>query len=409
MNYLHLLASPHRHNGRRKLADRCAKQGPEVSSLLGFLYRPCPAGLRTQLLPDVHQDCLGLRYLGDGSIFLPRVPVFWDVRDSLEINMRLQKEVQEFGTRNPAVRDLPPAAPIIPCDHCIDANLVAVKTCLTCDASLCAAHLELHLNKAAFLGHTIIKVTGNPFSLKCAEHREELKLYCQEDGISVCSLCVVIGSHKNHRVVTSQEACTEMKKIMEENINKLMEMCQLAEETMRGMDSLFSEVSQRATSIKERICGKYRRLKMLIEEDEDLIMRILESEERYSLKWLLSKKEALECQINEMDAIVNTSTSLIQEEDGLAFLQISEMSLLTLIQRILSSRFLTTNWKSVGANFPFHRVRIQRGLIPSTVFWLKTNSQMDSITGRSYCSSRETILADWSSLWLNPKERGKRF
>ncbi len=75
---------------------------------------------------------------------------------------------------------------IIMCDQCIGKTEVAVKSCLTCDASLCSAHTLLHQQREALRGHSIIEVTEDLFSFKCKEHGEELKLFCQEDQIAVC-------------------------------------------------------------------------------------------------------------------------------------------------------------------------------------------------------------------------------
>ncbi|XP_066549975.1 E3 ubiquitin/ISG15 ligase TRIM25 [Amia ocellicauda] len=201
-------------------------------------------------LPCGHNFCLTcIRAVWDcdiseaGPFFCPECQIFLEANLSLEVNTSLQKEVQDFTTRDLDIQEVPPTPLFIPCDHCIGTGSVAVKTCLTCDASLCSAHVELHLKKVAFREHTVIEVTGNPFSFKCSEHREELKLFCQEDGVSVCSLCVVIGSHKDHQVVTSQEACTEMKKLVEDNLTRLVEKRQAAEESMRGLECLFSETA----------------------------------------------------------------------------------------------------------------------------------------------------------------------
>ena len=86
-----------------------------------------------------------------------------------------------------------------------------MSTCLTCDASLCRAHALLHQQRAALREHTVVGVTGDPMSLKCREHREELKLFCMEDRVPVCCLCVLVGSHKSHRAVQLQEACSDLK------------------------------------------------------------------------------------------------------------------------------------------------------------------------------------------------------
>lgn len=56
-----------------------------------------------------------------------------------------------------------------------------------------------------------MEVTGDPLSLKCREHRDELKLFCMEEKVPVCCLCVLVGMHKNHKASQLQEACAHFK------------------------------------------------------------------------------------------------------------------------------------------------------------------------------------------------------
>lgn len=56
-----------------------------------------------------------------------------------------------------------------------------------------------------------MEVTGDPLSLKCREHRDELKLFCTEERVPVCCLCVLVGKHKNHKAFQLHEACTDFK------------------------------------------------------------------------------------------------------------------------------------------------------------------------------------------------------
>lgn len=100
---------------------------------------------------------------------------------------------------------------VIMCDQCIGKTEVAVKSCLTCDASLCSAHTLLHQQREALRGHSVIEVTEDLISFKCKEHGEELKLFCQEDQTAVCCLCIALGAHKNHQAVTLQKAGSEFK------------------------------------------------------------------------------------------------------------------------------------------------------------------------------------------------------
>lgn len=151
-----------------------------------------------------------------GPYFCPECQILLPSKPSLEINTSLQDKVKDF-TNNQSQSDLQTterktnSSPTIRCDHCIETPSVAVRTCLTCDASLCRAHALLHEQRSALKEHTVVEVTRDPLSLKCQLHREELKLFCLEDRVPVCCLCVLVGSHKNHKAPQLHEACADFK------------------------------------------------------------------------------------------------------------------------------------------------------------------------------------------------------
>lgn len=156
----------------------------------------------------------------EGPFFCPECQVFITSDLTLEINTSLQTKVKAFTTNGPSTAEIRTTTPsretklsssTIPCDHCIETPSVAIRTCLTCDASLCQAHALLHQQRSALRDHTVVEVTGDPLSLKCREHRDELKLFCMEEKIPVCCLCVLVGVHKNHKAAQLHEACTNFK------------------------------------------------------------------------------------------------------------------------------------------------------------------------------------------------------
>lgn len=154
----------------------------------------------------------------DGPFFCPECQIFLPSNLTLEINTSLQTKVTDF-TNRPSTSELQTTSltmetkpcSTIHCDHCIETPSVAIKTCLTCDASLCQAHALLHQQRSALREHTLVEVTGDPLSLKCREHRDELKLFCMEERVPVCCLCVLVGMHKNHQAAQLHEACTDFK------------------------------------------------------------------------------------------------------------------------------------------------------------------------------------------------------
>ncbi|CAM5158304.1 unnamed protein product, partial [Eretmochelys imbricata] len=45
----------------------------------------------------------------------------------------------------------------------------------------------------------------------CERHEERLKLFCEEDGETICLVCEKSRDHKSHTVVPIEEAAQEYK------------------------------------------------------------------------------------------------------------------------------------------------------------------------------------------------------
>uniref|UniRef100_A0A673GFW6 B30.2/SPRY domain-containing protein n=1 Tax=Sinocyclocheilus rhinocerous TaxID=307959 RepID=A0A673GFW6_9TELE len=160
-------------------------------------------------------------------MFCPECQILLPPDLELEINSDLQRKVQDAFARAPLLEESSQMSPsIIMCDQCIGKTEVAVKSCITCDASL------------------------------------ELKLFCQEDQIAVCCLCIAVVE-------------------------------------------------------------KYSQIKAHIEEDQKLMLAILETEEIYTNKWLRWRRsESLKCHVKDINAALRSSQTLLEEENDVKFLQV---------------------------------------------------------------------------------------
>ncbi|XP_035028354.1 E3 ubiquitin/ISG15 ligase TRIM25 isoform X2 [Hippoglossus stenolepis] len=233
----------------------------------------------------------------EGPHFCPECQIFLPSELTVEINTTLQTKVKDFATDRPSTAQLQGAAlgrapkppSTVRCDHCIETPSVAVRTCLTCDASLCQAHTLLHEQRSALREHTVVEVTGDPLSLKCREHRDELKLFCMEEKVPVCCLCVLVGVHKNHKASQLHEACAHFKRF--------------------------------AADFRERISDKYNRIRVVLDGDERLMMQVIDAEETCMTEWLEAQRSMMEAQIKEIDSLRASSKSLLQDTNDLRFLQ----------------------------------------------------------------------------------------
>ncbi|XP_067465726.1 E3 ubiquitin/ISG15 ligase TRIM25-like [Thunnus thynnus] len=264
----------------------------------------------------------------EGPFFCPECQIFLPSNLTLEINTSLQTKVKDFTNRpspsklqtTTSTRETKPCS-TIHCDHCIETPSVAIKTCLTCDASLCQAHALLHQQRSALREHTVVEVTGDPLSLKCREHRDELKLFCMEERVPVCCLCVLVGMHKNHQVSQLHEACTDFKSMLETTMKQLLQRRGEAEHAIKDLESLYTQTVKSASDYRERISDKYSRIRVVLDGDERLMMQIIDAEETCMTEWLEAQRGIMEAQIKEIDSLRASSKSLLQETNDLQFLQ----------------------------------------------------------------------------------------
>eukprot|EP00079_Xenopus_tropicalis_P019085 XP_012808385.1 PREDICTED: E3 ubiquitin/ISG15 ligase TRIM25-like [Xenopus tropicalis] len=121
----------------------------------------------------------------------------------LKRNLRLKNIVERFLSTPPEHDGTG-----IYCTYCIHSPVLAAKSCLLCEASLCDGHVRVHSKSAE---HVLTEPTANLGNRKCSAHNEPLKYHCCEDGAPICASCCLAGGHRGHRVELLSEASEKKK------------------------------------------------------------------------------------------------------------------------------------------------------------------------------------------------------
>uniref|UniRef100_A0A8C5QXY6 E3 ubiquitin/ISG15 ligase TRIM25-like n=1 Tax=Leptobrachium leishanense TaxID=445787 RepID=A0A8C5QXY6_9ANUR len=107
----------------------------------------------------------------------------------------------------------------ISCNYCLDDQSVAVKTCITCEVSLCQQHLDRHTNRS----HVMVEPTLSMADRKCPVHDKLIEFYCETDRSTVCVTCYIAGSHKGHSILTLKEAHSKHNGVLTQAISALQD------------------------------------------------------------------------------------------------------------------------------------------------------------------------------------------
>ncbi|XP_061591057.1 E3 ubiquitin/ISG15 ligase TRIM25-like [Cololabis saira] len=206
------------------------------------------------------------------------------------------------------------------CDHCIDEQTRAAKTCLKCEVSLCSRHLQRHHEKESFRLHAVVEPQNEVRPRSCPVHFCPLEYFCSDDMSSLCTKCFVEGHHKNHDVLTFSVAEEEMRRALETRNKVIFSRLQLTESLLKktveeqgASEAVGDKMVNKAASIMDNMAAlvdRYReRLHVLLEEER--------GQHRKSLKFGVS---ALEDQQQQLLDAHRSATKVLAETDTFAFI-----------------------------------------------------------------------------------------
>ncbi|KAM8893099.1 tripartite motif-containing protein 14 isoform 2-T2 [Spinachia spinachia] len=178
----------------------------------------------------------------------------------------------------------------VPCHYCPKTRYqTAVKTCLVCGASMCPEHLRPHLDSPVFQNHTLVPPMEDFSPWRCQEHQEINRIYCRQCGVCVCTVCTVIGSHRDHVCISIREAERELR----ENLKDEMKQLQEAEQKVKNRVTELSEKKETFNVVlREARAGvqqQYQAIREALEQEEQSALRCVMKEEHKVLGGLEEK------------------------------------------------------------------------------------------------------------------------
>ncbi|XP_073490943.1 E3 ubiquitin-protein ligase TRIM39-like [Aquarana catesbeiana] len=186
---------------------------------------------------------------GSKAYTCPECRAEYPKRPALQRNMKLCNIVEHFQLTQPKQKKIG-----IYCTYCVHASVLAVKTCLMCEASLCDVHLSVHSKST---DHVLTEPTSSTESRKCPTHKEILKYYCCKDAKCICVSCCVFGDHRAHHVELLKEASEKKKDRLRKVMEKLTSKKDETEKSVHNLQEHRTEVQERASSVTAQVTALF--------------------------------------------------------------------------------------------------------------------------------------------------------
>ncbi|XP_077442485.1 E3 ubiquitin-protein ligase TRIM69 [Vanacampus margaritifer] len=168
-----------------------------------------------------------------------------------------------------------------------------------------------------------------PPAPRCSRHREELKLYCEEDQELVCLVCGISQEHRNHTMMCVQEAELKYRASLNSSMDSLKAELNTAMQCDREAEDEVKNLKEHTADLKQRIEAQFSDLHQFLYQEEKMLQVKLKTEERRELIRLDEHKALLCVEISRLQRALQEIEDKLREQDPFILLR----SIKILLQR----------------------------------------------------------------------------
>ncbi|XP_073492170.1 E3 ubiquitin/ISG15 ligase TRIM25-like [Aquarana catesbeiana] len=223
----------------------------------------------------------------------------------------------------------------VTCTYCVHAPILAVKTCLQCETSLCDVHLTIHNST---VDHVLIEPIDSLVSRKCQTHNKLLEYHCCEDASCICVSCFAVGSHSMHKVETLDEAMTRKKGKLREVLDKLTSQVGVVEKQAQNLLDLQLAEHKKASHAKKKVTSLFVDARKQLEEKVAWILDVISKQEdkfdskiSHLIQKLKMQKESIYEKMRHLEELCKMADPLLilqdKETDSKDFVGLGDLSI----------------------------------------------------------------------------------
>uniref|UniRef100_H2LCU4 Midline 2 n=1 Tax=Oryzias latipes TaxID=8090 RepID=H2LCU4_ORYLA len=332
--------------------------------------------------------------------------------EGLKRNVTLQNIIDRFqkaslsGPNSPTESRRLPAIvvkmePRISCQFCEqDPPREAVKTCVTCEVSYCDRCLRAtHPNKKPFTSHRLVEPVPDTHlrGLTCLEHEnEKVNMYCLVDDQLICSLCKLVGRHREHQVSSLTDRFDKLKQTLENNLTNLVKRNSELENQMAKLIQICQQVEVNTAMHEAKLVEECDELVEIIRQRKQVIaVKIKESKVMKLRKLAQQIANCRQC-LERSSALITQAEQSLKENDHARFLQSARSVAERVAMATASSQVLIpdVNLNEAFDNFALDFSR-EKKILEGLDYLTAPNPP--SIRDELCTASHDTITVHWTS------------
>ncbi|CAI9557089.1 unnamed protein product [Staurois parvus] len=203
------------------------------------------------------------------------------------------------------------------CTHC-HSPVPAVKSCLTCEISMCYDHLRKH---AKPVEHMLAAPIASLGKAVCPVHKKTLGYYCTQDSTCICATCHLAGEHIGHPVEPLDEASRKKKEKLRDILEKVTSEIQEAEKRAQSLKDHKRHVEDKTASVIVKVVTLISGIRRQLDELENKVLSEISKQEEQISKSVSNIIWQLEIEKNKMVQKMCQIQKLCDMTDPLSFLR----------------------------------------------------------------------------------------